>query len=33
MEPAQLKNTVDTLLELELITAEEATDWPTKLLG
>lgn len=33
MDTAQLKNTVDTLLELNLISAEEATDWPTKLLG
>ena len=33
MDTAQLKNTVDTLLELDLICAEEATDWPTKLLG
>lgn len=33
MDTAQLKNTVDTLLELDLISAEEATDWPTKLLG
>jgi len=33
MDPAQLKNTVDTLLELDLISAEEAADWTTKLLG
>jgi hypothetical protein len=33
MDAAQLKNTVETLLELELISAEEASDWPTKLLG
>lgn len=33
MDPSQLKNTVDTLLELDLISAEEASDWSTKLLG
>ena len=33
MDTAQLKNTVDTLLELDLISAEEAKEWPAKLLG
>jgi hypothetical protein len=33
MDAEQLKNPVETLLELELISAEEAADWPTKLLG
>ena len=33
LESSELQKTVETLLELELISSEEAKDWPTKLLG
>lgn len=33
LESTELQKTVETLLELELISSEEAKDWPTKLLG
>jgi hypothetical protein len=33
IQQQDLQNTVETLLELQLITPEEAQDWPVKLLG
>jgi sulfonate transport system substrate-binding protein len=33
LESSELQKTVETLLELELISPDEAKDWPTKLLG
>ena len=33
LKSSELQKTVETLLELELISPEEAKDWPNKLLG